>query len=141
MVLESQSESDTDAIAARIAAGLRPGSVIALEGQMGAGKTRFVRGLVQALGGQPRSVSSPTFVLLNIYDTPALKVYHLDAYRVRTPYDLEAIGFSELLEQGGVVIVEWASRVAGLLPVDAVRIDIEVMGESGRRFACEGLPI
>lgn len=104
------------ALAAALAGEVRPGDVIALEGDLGAGKTQFVRGLVQGLGGNGRAVSSPTFVLMNIYDTPRMKVYHLDAYRVGGEEDLEAIGFSELLEQGGVVVVEWWQRVAGLLP-------------------------
>jgi tRNA threonylcarbamoyladenosine biosynthesis protein TsaE len=112
----TRSVQETLAVAARLAKEVRPGDVIALEGDLGAGKTQFVRGLVQGLGGETRAVSSPTFVLMNIYDTPRLQVYHLDAYRVGGEEDLEAIGFSELLEQGGLVVVEWWQRVAGLLP-------------------------
>lgn len=112
----TNSVQGTMALAAALAGEVRPGDVIALEGDLGAGKTQFVRGLVQGLGGNGRAVSSPTFVLMNIYDTPRMKVYHLDAYRVGGEEDLEAIGFSELLEQGGVVVVEWWQRVAGLLP-------------------------
>ena len=103
-------------LAAGLAARMRPGDVVALEGELGAGKTQFVRGLVQGLGGDGRLVTSPTFVLLNIYDTPRIRVYHLDAYRIGGEDDLEAIGFSELLEQGGLVVIEWWQRVAGLLP-------------------------
>lgn len=129
-VIEVADEAGTDAVAARVAARLRPGDVIALEGPMGAGKTRFVRGLVRALGGEPRRVSSPTFVLLNVYppgggESSGLTVYHLDAYRVHSEADLEAIGFEELLGEGGVVVVEWPSRVPGLIPAGAIRIEIE----------------
>src|ERR1051325_5143980 len=106
------------------------GQTIALYGDLGAGKTQFVRGLVIGLGGNARSVSSPTFVLLNIYDTARLTVYHLDAYRVSGSADLEAIGFSELLEQGGIVVVEWADRILDLLPPD--RIDVHIKLESPR---------
>lgn len=139
--IESHSEAETDAVASRVARALRPGTAIALEGQMGAGKTRFARGLVKALGGDPRLVSSPTFVLLNIYPTPTLTVYHLDAYRVAGADDLEAIGFSELLEQGGVVIVEWASKVAEALPKGTVKLSIEVVGENARKFEIDGLSL
>src|SRR3954453_1149939 len=108
-VLLSHSVAETEAIAADLAAGLGAGACLALHGELGAGKTQFVRGLVRGLGGQPRAVSSPTFVLLNVYEAPSarLSVYHLDAYRVSGPEDFEAIGFPELLEQGGVVVVEW----------------------------------
>ena len=120
----SHSVADTEAVAGELARALRPGSVIALEGDLGAGKTQFVRGLVKALGGAGEQVSSPTYVLLHVYDAPAMKVYHLDAYRVHGADDFEQIGFDELLEQGGVVVVEWASRVKALLPSDTVRVTI-----------------
>src|SRR5438552_18015127 len=107
---------DTEAIASKLALTLRGGECLALRGELGAGKTQFVRGLLAGLGGDAKTVSSPTFVLLNLYDTGRLKVFHLDAYRVGGAEDFEAIGFAELLEQGGVVVVEWAERVEALLP-------------------------
>mgnify|MGYP001321622474 CR=1 FL=1 len=116
MTYESNSTADTQAIAAAQAARLHPGDCVA------------------ALGGDGRAVSSPTFVLLHIYDTPAMKVFHLDAYRVHGSEDFEAIGFAELLEQGGVVIVEWADRVAALLPPGSLRVGIFETGETSRRI-------
>src|SRR5437667_9261177 len=111
MAYDSHSVARTEAIAADLAKQLRGGECIALYGDLGAGKTQFVRGLVRGLGGNTRAVSSPTFVLLNVYDTGRLTVFHLDAYRVGGADDFEAIGFTELLQQGGVVVVEWAERV------------------------------
>ena len=128
----SSSVAQTQAIAAEFARTLRGGKCIAMHGDMGAGKTQFVRGLVQGLGGDERSVSSPTFVLLNIYDTGRLTVYHLDAYRCAGADDFEAIGFPELLEQGGVVVVEWAARVADLLPCGVIHVTLEPTGEHQR---------
>jgi len=128
----SHSVADTEAIAEELASKLSGGECIALYGQLGAGKTQFVRGLVRGLGGDPQSVCSPTFVLLNVYDSGRLAVYHLDAYRVRGEDDLESIGFCELLEQGGVVAVEWSDRVAGILPASAITVRIDVQTQRRR---------
>lgn len=124
----SHSVAETEAVAAALAGRLKASSCIALHGDLGAGKTQFVRGLVRGLGGSPRAVSSPTFVLLNIYDIPhggIRKVFHLDAYRATGPEDLESIGFSELLEQpDAVVVVEWPERVEALLPQATIHVHI-----------------
>lgn len=134
MTHESASVEETESIAADLARTFTGGECLALHGDLGAGKTQFVRGLVRGLGGNPRSVSSPTFVLLNVYETPRLKVYHLDAYRVRGADDLDAIGFTELLEQNGVVVVEWAERVLPLLPQKYIVIQIEALDQNRRRI-------
>jgi len=130
----SNSVEETESIARDLAASLTGGEVIALTGELGAGKTQFVRGLVKGLGGSGRSVSSPTFVLLNVYDAGRLTVYHLDAYRTAGPDDFEAIGFPELLDQGGVVVVEWPARVAPLLPPHRIEVAIEPVDETIRRI-------
>lgn len=140
MTHTSHSVKETEAIAAEVAKSLKGGECIALDGELGAGKTQFVRGLVAALGGDPHSVSSPTYVLLNIYDRGRLKVFHLDAYRVGGADDFEAIGFAELLEQRGVVVVEWAERVKDLLPKWLIRIRIEAVGENQRRIEISAPP-
>jgi tRNA threonylcarbamoyladenosine biosynthesis protein TsaE len=131
---DSTSVDQTESIAANLSANFTGGEVVALHGDLGAGKTQFVRGLLRGLGGQPRSVSSPTFVLLNIYDTGRLILYHLDAYRAAGADDFEAIGFAELLEQQGVVAVEWPSRVQKLLPANAWQVHLTATGESSRRI-------
>jgi tRNA threonylcarbamoyladenosine biosynthesis protein TsaE len=136
---ESGSVAETQAVAAALAWTLGPGSAVALHGNLGAGKTQFVRGLVAELGANPRAVSSPTYVLLNIYEGGRLTVYHLDAYRVSGAEDFEGIGFGELLEQGGVVVVEWADRVAELMPAGTIHVRIEHAGETARRITVEGM--
>jgi tRNA threonylcarbamoyladenosine biosynthesis protein TsaE len=130
----SHSVRETESIAAELAQTLRGGESLALYGEMGAGKTRFVRGVVAGLGGDPHSVSSPTFVLLNVYDTGRLKVFHLDAYRVHGPEDFEAIGFAELLDQGGVVIVEWPARVESILPATRLNVHLETLAPHKRQI-------
>jgi tRNA threonylcarbamoyladenosine biosynthesis protein TsaE len=136
----SHSVAETEAVAAALAASLRGGECVALDGDLGAGKTQFVRGLIRGLGGNPRAVSSPTFVLLNVYESARLPVYHLDAYRVGGADDFEAIGFTELLAQGGVVVVEWAARVESLLPAGRIRVRIEALGEESRRIEIDEPP-
>jgi tRNA threonylcarbamoyladenosine biosynthesis protein TsaE len=133
-VYHSKSVAETERVAAELARTLVGGECIALEGDLGAGKTQFVRGLVRGLGGEARSVSSPTFVLLNVYDTGRLTVYHLDAYRVGGAEDFEAIGFAELLEQGGVVAVEWPGRVAEAMPERVIEVRLKVVGKNGREI-------
>ncbi len=133
----SHSVAETEAIAAEFARSLRGGECVALDGELGAGKTQFVRGLLRGLDGNERSVSSPTFVLLNIYDTGRLKIFHLDAYRAHGPDDFEAIGFTELLEQGGVVVVEWAQRVKPLLPKRSIHVRMITVGETSRSIVIE----
>jgi tRNA threonylcarbamoyl adenosine modification protein YjeE len=133
-IYQSRSVAQTEAIATEVAADLVGGECIALHGDLGAGKTQFTRGIVRALGGSPLAVSSPTFVLLNVYHTPRFDVFHLDAYRASGPEELEAIGFGELLGQGGLVIVEWAERIAALLPADHLSIRISATGARMREI-------
>jgi tRNA threonylcarbamoyladenosine biosynthesis protein TsaE len=134
VIFESKSARATESFAADFARTLRAGRVIALHGEMGAGKTHFVRGMVKGLGGDPRIVSSPTYVLLNIYDSTRITIFHLDAYRVRGADDFDAIGFPELLEQNGLVVVEWPERVVGLLPLERIDITLTATGPSTRRI-------
>jgi tRNA threonylcarbamoyladenosine biosynthesis protein TsaE len=133
----SSSPTGTERIASVLARRLSPGACVALYGELGAGKTRFVRGLVRGLGGDASQVASPTFVLLNVYDAPRMKVYHLDAYRVSGAEDFAGIGFAELLEQEGVVVIEWAERVSQLLPVDRIDVRIAALDENRRAITIE----
>lgn len=137
MTHRSTSLKQTIALAAQFASQLSPGDVVALEGDLGAGKTQFARGIVQGLGGDPSTVSSPTFVLMNIYDTPRGKVYHLDAYRISGAADLEAIGFDELLDQGGYVLVEWWQKVRDVIPTRHWTVNLTTTGARARRITIE----
>lgn len=108
-------------VAAEVAGVLAPGMVVALHGDLGAGKTTFMQGVAAALGIS-RPVTSPTFTLSNEYETPAFKLVHMDLYRLGGADDLQAIGYHEHLEKGAVVAVEWPERAAELIPPDALRI-------------------
>jgi tRNA threonylcarbamoyladenosine biosynthesis protein TsaE len=129
----SQSEIETEALAARLAEGLLPGTVVALVGNLGAGKTRLVRAVAEASGVDRRSVASPTFVLVHEY-AGRLPIFHFDIYRLRKPADFLELGADEYFNSDGVCFVEWADRVESLLPADHLRIEITVTGETSREF-------
>ena len=134
-VHETRGVRGTLALGRKLAEGLRRGDCVALAGSLGAGKTVLVRGIAAGLGlRDPRLVSSPTFVLVHEY--PArVRVYHLDLYRMASPAaELAELGLDEMLEEG-VVLIEWADRAGGALPVPRWEIDIEIVGERRRRFA------
>lgn len=119
------------------------GMCIALEGDLGAGKTHLVQGVAQgALVADPDLVSSPTFVLMNIYlagPAPAAKtVYHLDAYRTHGSGDFEAVGLDECLTDQGLVVIEWPQRVWDLLPADHLKIEIVTTEPTQRVFTFTG---
>lgn len=137
MIRRSNSLDDTALIARELARALRPGDCVALEGGLGAGKTTFVRACVEAMGGTPDDVASPTFVLLHTYATPCGPVFHLDAYRLHSADDLESIGFDELLMQDGFVFIEWASRAPEAMPPTLIRVSIERVDETTRDFVID----
>lgn len=93
---------------------LRAGVAVGLVGELGSGKTVFVKGMVEGLGGSSTEVTSPTFALMNIYSTSP-PVYHFDLFRLQTDSDLEAIGFWEFVHADGITVVEWADRVEAVL--------------------------
>ncbi|NNE91056.1 MAG: tRNA (adenosine(37)-N6)-threonylcarbamoyltransferase complex ATPase subunit type 1 TsaE [Verrucomicrobiales bacterium] len=109
------SEKETREFGAEIAGDLRPGDVLGLMGQLGAGKTHFTQGIVAALGSET-AVTSPTFTLVNEYHDGRLPVFHFDFYRMDSPDEVVKIGWDEFLDEPGVVIVEWADKFPELLP-------------------------
>jgi tRNA threonylcarbamoyladenosine biosynthesis protein TsaE len=123
----------------REAAGLaRPGSVIALVGGLGAGKTHWTKGFVAGLGSVA-DVTSPTFGLIHEYSGGRLPVFHLDFYRLDTAVELVALGWDELLEENGVVIAEWADKFPELLPPDTVWLHFTVEPDGSRTLRKAGL--
>ena len=131
----SKNLSDTDAIAEEIASLLKPGDVLALYGEMGAGKTAFVRGLVKALCPECLPlVHSPTFAIVNEYEGDTLTVYHYDLYRIADEDDLYSTGYFDRLGGKGIVVTEWSELIDGAIPADAYRLRIEKAGETERKF-------
>jgi tRNA threonylcarbamoyladenosine biosynthesis protein TsaE len=106
---ETASEDETIAAGARFAIRLAPGDVVLLYGDLGAGKTAFVRGMASALGASPEDVSSPTFTLVQEYRGSRATLYHVDLYRVE-PHEVDDLGLEEIADGEGIVAVEWAER-------------------------------
>ena len=130
--LVSDSPEATTAAGERLGARLGAGDVVALTGELGAGKTCFVQGLVRGLGATT-AATSPTFVLVNEY-RGRLPVHHVDVYRAQSLTELLDLGLEELIAGGGVTLVEWADRCEPLLPARAVRVHIEGVGDEPRRI-------
>lgn len=129
----------TAALGAQLAGLLRPGDVVALEGDLGAGKTTLVRSVVAGLGLDASIVSSPTFVIANDYpgSEDAPPVVHVDAYRLSGSDELDTIGWDRVLDGSAVVFIEWPGRIAGALPDDHAEIRIAPVGHESRRFELE----
>ena len=130
MIYQSQSEHDTRAIALKLAGVLSAGSVLLLSGDLGAGKTAFVRGLAEGLGISPDEVTSPTFTLVHEYRGGRLALIHVDLYRLDRA-DLDEIGLDDDLAARGVVAIEWAERLARRIP-GAVEVTITDQGGDRR---------
>jgi tRNA threonylcarbamoyladenosine biosynthesis protein TsaE len=132
------SEGDTERLGRALAEVVEPGVVIGLVGTLGAGKTRLVRALAEALGVDPGAISSPTFVLIHEYPG-RLPISHFDAYRLADPDEFDALGASDHWADGDrLCLVEWADLVADRLPRSAWWVRIELDGPTGRRVRVEG---
>ncbi|QEL14679.1 tRNA (adenosine(37)-N6)-threonylcarbamoyltransferase complex ATPase subunit type 1 TsaE [Limnoglobus roseus] len=124
----------TEAFGRQLGALLFPGAVIALIGQLGAGKTHLTRALAEGLNVRnPMAVTSPTFVLIHEY-TARLPIYHFDAYRLGSDREFLDLGADEYFHGDGVSVVEWADRVPGAMPHERLEIRIDVLNETARRF-------
>ena len=130
----AQSEADTDRLGAKLAEVLTPGTLVALVGTLGAGKTRLVQAVAVALGVPTEEVTSPTFVLVNEYLGGRLPVYHFDAYRLKDEDEFLELGPEEYFDGEGITFIEWADRVESCLPKKFVRIEAKVTGDTGREF-------
>jgi tRNA threonylcarbamoyladenosine biosynthesis protein TsaE len=129
----THSEDETATVARELAALIQPGDVILLAGNLGAGKTAFVRGLAAGLGIDPEEVSSPTFTLVHEYRGGRLTLYHADLYRL-DKVATEDLGLEEMGVADGVLAIEWPDRLSHALP-GARAIDIEIVDESTRRIS------
>lgn len=137
-VRRTSSPEETERIASALAMRVAPGTMITLEGDLGAGKTCFVRGLARGLGADPLNISSPTFVIEHRHACDAGTLVHIDAYRIRSSDDLASIGWDELLaESDAVIVVEWPSRILAALPEVRIEVRIQHLAEDLREIEIE----
>ena len=136
MIFETDSPARTEAVGEALGRVLKPGTILAYEGDLGAGKTAFTRGLARGLGAA-EPVTSPTYTIVNEYLSGRIPLFHFDMYRLRCADDLFDIGWDDYLERGGVCAVEWSENVAEAME-DAIRVRIEKTGQQSRRITIEG---
>lgn len=126
------SPEETSRLGAGIAGGMKLGSVLSLEGPLGAGKTQLAKGVVEALGCDT-TASSPTFALVHEYPGGRLPVFHFDFYRMERPEELNTAGYDDCLAEG-ITIVEWGDKFPGMLPAGALRLHFEIISGETRRI-------
>ena len=136
MKFMTNSPAETEKLGQALAQKLTPGTVIAYEGDLGAGKTAFTRGLAKGLGAS-EPVTSPTYTIVNEYLSGRLPLFHFDMYRLTCADDLFDIGWEDYLDRGGICAVEWSENVSDAM-TNAVRIRIEKTGIDSRKITIEG---
>lgn len=130
--IRSHSVTDTINAGASLGAVLERGAVVALWGDLGAGKTHFVKGIARSLGIDPESVSSPTFAIAHEYHGGRYLLYHLDCYRLSDAADLERTGAQDYIGSDGVCLIEWPQRIETLLPPTTILVRILHRDDGGR---------
>lgn len=134
--IETGNEQETSAAGEVLARTLRAGDVVLLYGDLGAGKTAFVRGMARGVGANPDDVSSPTFTIVQEYAGASLTLYHVDLYRLEAA-EIDDLGLEDLVAGDGIVAIEWAERWRGR-PDDVTEVRIEDAGEDRRRIRIDG---
>lgn len=131
----SNSVEDTNKIAEEFARTIEPGQIVLLVGDLGAGKTAFVKGVVKALHGDPDQVTSPTFTIVNEYSLDDFPIYHFDLYRLENPNELYNIGFEEYFYGSGVCFIEWPERASDFFDDSAIVVNIKKLGDNKREIS------
>lgn len=132
--LISKNEDDTKKIAREYASQLEKGEIVLLEGDLGAGKTAFVKGVVEAFGGDANQVTSPTFTIVNQYNLNDNVIYHFDLYRIESVDELYNIGIEEYFYSGAICFVEWPERAPELFDNTCKKIEILKKGDNSREI-------
>lgn len=130
---ETASHDETMALGRRLAEALEPGDVVALHGDLGAGKTHLVKGICDGLGIDPAEATSPTFTIVNEYHG-VVPVYHVDAYRIRRIEEFYELGYDSFFFGDGITLIEWPERIAPLIPADSLVVRLEHLGGERRRI-------
>lgn len=132
----TNTEEETILIAEQFASTLMPGDIVLLDGDLGAGKTVFAKGIIKKLSNGKLTANSPTFVIVNAYDTVP-KVFHFDLYRIEDTSELDAIGAEEYFYSDAISLVEWPNRVEGYFPSTAIKVYIRKIDDNTRSIVIE----
>lgn len=132
-VFHSQSERETYEIGVSLGQACRPGDILLLEGDLGVGKTVFSKGFGKGLG-VVEPISSPTFTIVQIYESGRLPLYHFDAYRIADVEEMEEIGYEDYFYGRGACLIEWASMIKEILPEDCILVQIEKELDKGFQY-------
>lgn len=131
--LVSSSPEETRAFGKKISLQIQPGTILCLEGDLGTGKTVFSKSLISSLANiSEESIQSPTFIYLNIYETPLFPICHFDLYRINGAEDFQKLGFLDYLDGSHVCLIEWPSKITSLLPKEAFHIHISHLDKTKR---------
>ena len=133
MLTVTNSAAETRALGEQLASRLQPGDTVILEGELGAGKSELARGIARGLG-VTETVTSPSFTILNVYESGRCPLYHFDWYRLESEEELYELGMDEYLGGDGLAVVEWAERCPEAIPDTYIRINITATGEEQRQF-------
>ena len=133
----TKSPEETISLGKKISGSLKQGDIVSLIGELGSGKTTLIQGICKGLGVK-RYVTSPTFVLVNIYQG-RVPVYHLDLFRLRGVQDLEGIGYEDYLYGRGIALIEWAEKIREFLPPTSIEIQLKRLAPGKRRITINGL--
>ena len=136
MLTITNSAAETRALGEKLASRLKAGDVVVLEGELGAGKSELARGIARGLG-VTETVTSPSFTILNVYESGRCPLYHFDWYRLESEEELYELGMDEYLGGDGIAVVEWAERCPDAVPENVLRIRLEVTGGESRRITAD----
>ena len=136
LTADTHSAAETRALGEQLARQLKPGDVVVLQGELGAGKSELTRGIAKGLG-VTETVTSPSFTILNVYDSGRCPLYHFDWYRIESADELYELGMDEYLGGDGIAVVEWAERCPEAVPDKHMRIVLRTTGEESRRIETE----
>ncbi|MBC8414115.1 MAG: tRNA (adenosine(37)-N6)-threonylcarbamoyltransferase complex ATPase subunit type 1 TsaE [Nitrospira sp.] len=139
MVFQSKSEADTRDIGRRLGSSLQRGNVVCLYGDLGAGKTTFVKGIASALGIEDRDITSASYTIIAEYAT-SIPFYHIDLYRTEQG-ELADLGLDEYLGRDGIAVIEWAERAESELPENLIKVRLEHIDEQSRSIEINGISI
>ena len=132
----THSTKETRDLGEKLAADLHPGDVVLLEGDLGAGKSELTRGIARGLG-VTETITSPSFTILNVYESGRCPLYHFDWYRLESAEELYELGMDEYLGGDGIAVVEWPGQCPEAIPQRAIRIRIQALGETVREFTVD----